>query len=600
MLSSVGATKAQKYSSVYYEAFVLLVFALPAGLVAGLGAVKVGMLVLQPYIIKLEDTIMAGTINNATVHLVITPGNIFLVVAASLVTVFLSSMLPARKIGKTGPIESIRGNEKEHTKDYKSRMYLLRKGKPEVLLARNHLHRQRHKSGSIIRGIAVFMIVLIVTTFGMNAFTQMVHYRLVDDVTVDTNLEGYDYVLEEYDGNTKMYLALKQEILEDSSVAETKEWYDGMFAGAFDGNLLNQQYWDAFEKIAQEYYHGTLTEEEFNKLVEYDGYRYTSMNIMAVDDDTFQQIAKQCGVDQELLASAEYPGILCQNVEMSTENISFENQRPDNYRMYELDSICDREPGTEFPISLYNLREDKNEEFPVTLVGYAHKEDIADYLTFHGEMVWMIINADTAVEMNTILAAKDLNEDGNYNVMTRKLFIKFSDKNSGLAQRLESLAEEEQDTFILYSLSGEDMLSTIADTINYIIRILAVGFVLFTAFICLLNLYNSIRARAVSRRREMAMLRSVGMEERQLQKMLFYENAGIWFRGLVWSLIFSLPVTYGIGRMLKQYFGEIKFAFPWKMYLLALVVTIFSLIIMTGVCYHRKESDNILEGMREE
>lgn len=237
----------------------------------------------------------------------------------------------------------------------------------------------------------------------------------------------------------------------------------------------------------------------------------------------------------------------------------------------------------------------------MTLVGYADAPDIADYVTFHGEFIWMIVSTDTAEQMNQVLSSQDsLDQDGNYNVMSRKLWIRLSDTDGELAQKLQSLSNESHEEFLVYAAGEKEMLTSVADTINYIIRVLAIGFVIFTALICLLNLYNSIRGRAVVRRKEMSMLRSVGMQECQIQKMLFYENMGMWIRGFIWSVLISLPITYGIGRVLKQYFGEIKLHFPWETYVLSLIITMVSLAIMTGICYHRKESDNILELMRTE
>jgi ABC-type antimicrobial peptide transport system permease subunit len=602
MLSSIGATKHQKNSSVYYEIFTLLMAALPSGILAGLGVVKAGMMVLQPYILKLEDSIVAASVNNDMVHLKITPLNIFMVIVFSFVTVLISSMLPARKIRKSGSIESIRGTRNIRKKGYKSPKYLWRMGNAQVLLAYNHLHRQSYKSKSMVRAIAVFMIVLIVAVFGTNAVTQMVYYRLVDDVSVRENLDGYDYVLTENSGNAEMYLALKKEIMESSDIADTKEWYEGMFAAQFDGRLLNQEYWDTYQRIAQEYYHGKLSDEEFENIVSNgDGYRNSQMNIMAVDKEAFQQIAENCGVDEKISDSAKYPGILYQNIELSTDNLSFEGEQPDHYRMYEMEKICDMEPGSDFPLSMYNAQSDELEDFHITLTGYADRQDIADYVTFHGEHIWMIVSTDTAQQMNQVMSAKDsLDEDGNYNVMPRQLFIKLSDKQGELAKRLQELSTQTQETYFVYSAGNGKSLTSIAETINYIIKVLAVSFVLFTALICLLNLYNSIQGRAVVRRKEMAMLRSVGMQEGQMHKMLFYENLGMWIRGFVWSVFISVPVTYGIGRMLKQYFGEIKLHFPWEMYGFSLLITMLSLAIMTGICYHKNDSSNIMELMRKE
>jgi ABC-type antimicrobial peptide transport system permease subunit len=331
------------------------------------------------------------------------------------------------------------------------------------------------------------------------------------------------------------------------------------------------------------------------------GYRYEEMNFMAVDPDTFQKIAEKCGVDSQISDGAKYSGILYQNIQMSTDNIGFEGNRPDHYLMYEMDQICDIEPGSEFPISFYNQKTDQMENFGVTLVGYADQEDIADVISFHGEFIWMIVSTDTAEQMNRILSSQDnLDQDGNYNVMNRELLIKLASEDGELAKKLQNFSNQSNEDFRIYSAGEEEMITSAADAINYIIRVLAIGFVIFTALICLLNLYNSIQGRAVARRKEISMLRSVGMQERQIQKMLLYENLGMWIRGFIWSVVISVPITYGIGRVLKQYFGEIKLHFPWEMYFLSLIITMVSLVIMTGICYHRKEGYSILELMRTE
>jgi len=108
MLSSVGATGKQKRSSVYYEAFSLLLVSLPVGFLVGLGVVKLGMTILKPYM----DTLL-GIYSNVGFDKV--PLNISLIgvlftIVFSVFTVWISAYLPARKIGKIGPIECIRGN----------------------------------------------------------------------------------------------------------------------------------------------------------------------------------------------------------------------------------------------------------------------------------------------------------------------------------------------------------------------------------------------------------------------------------------------------------------------------------------------------------
>lgn len=622
MLASVGATRKQKSSSVYYEAFILLFFALPVGFLLGIAVVKAGMLILQPYIFKMMDSFVAEVVNNTTVKLVITPVNVILVIAASVFTVLISSLLPAMKIGKIGPIESIRGIDNAKDIKWKSSPHLMKKGRTEKLLALRNIFRQRQKTGSIIRAVAVFLIVLMVTTFGTSAVTQMVQYRLVDDVTVATDLKGYDYVLSEREGYGRTYANLKNEIIKDLDVADTKEWYLGMFASSFDGRILNESYWNAMFEIIRENYGSNLTAEECMKAYGYDiGDRdiydvinkiedndkdvdekiYETLSIVGVDNETFSNIADKCGCNPELIKNSECPAILYRDIQLTTDNMRFEDRKPAHYRVFELDSICDLEPGSTFNTEIYSAKEERVKNFPYTLVGYADREDIEEYLTFNGEHIWIIINEDTARRVNQICAAKDdIDSDGNYNTLERELYIKLSNPDGALANKLKYLSTQESEE---YSISGGDTggynLENVAEALNYAIRILAVGFVIFSGLICLLNLYNSIRGRAIARKHDIAMLRSIGMEDGQIDKMLFLENMVMWFAGLVWSVVISLPITYGIDIFLIRYFGVMKLKFPWHLYMMAAFITIISLLLMSKVCYHMKEDEILIEEMRE-
>ena len=477
MLSSIGATKQQKCSSVYYETLFLLFLALPAGLLIGLATVKAGMMVLQPHIAKLEQFFSISETVLQTVHLVITPLNIMLVIGTSILTVFFSSLIPARKIAKVGPIESIRGTEKAKKKQFCTGKWLMKRSKPEALLAMHHLHRQTYKSKSIVRSVAIFIIVLLVTSYGTNTITKLVHYRLVDDVTIADNLKDYDFVL--YEGNSAMYDALKEEIQKDSSVKEVKEWCMDMFSLNFDGNVLSDRYKDAYRAIASEYYHKELSEEEFAEIVEYEpGRWHQTMCIVSVDDATFQDIAQKSGCDKQVITEAECPGILYQSAQLSTKNISFSDSKPDHYQMFEIDHVCDKEVGEAFPAYYYQESQDKMKNVNITIAGYADSNDVKDYFSFHGEYVWMIVNKDNCEPLKPVLEGK------------RELHIDFSDNNSTLAQKLRNASNYTNDDYIISEVSKQK-LQTIAETINYMIQVLAVAFVFFTAFICLLNLLIS-------------------------------------------------------------------------------------------------------------
>ena len=115
MLSSVGATRRQKKWSVYYEVFVLLAMALPIGIILGLLVVKGAMMLLYPHFSEILSSIATNVITGKSCeidyHLIINPLNIFFVIIFSAIAVWISAWIPAMKISKVGPIESIRGND---------------------------------------------------------------------------------------------------------------------------------------------------------------------------------------------------------------------------------------------------------------------------------------------------------------------------------------------------------------------------------------------------------------------------------------------------------------------------------------------------------
>lgn len=93
-------------------------------------------------------------------------GSVLLVLIVSIVTVFVSAYLPARKISKIGPIECIRGNEQHSKKLHSMDMRLIRRRGVEGMLARNSLRVQHRKTRGIVRSIVVFAVILVVTSFG--------------------------------------------------------------------------------------------------------------------------------------------------------------------------------------------------------------------------------------------------------------------------------------------------------------------------------------------------------------------------------------------------------------------------------------------------
>lgn len=348
MLCSVGATGQQKRSSIYYEAFYLLLFALPLGIVLGIGVIWGAMTFFRPMLLEFMN--LGYGVEAIPVQVKISLKNLAVSATMSGLTVLLSAFLPARKIGRIGPLESIRGNTKRRSRPHRTSVRAIRLSGAEGLLAWNTMTRSGQKVRAVSRAAAAFLVLLSVTAFGAASLHQAMEKRLVSS-GLTANQESYDYAL--YASGEAIasgaYEALKKEIAEDSGVENVREWYSAMFAGDVAVSVYSDEYWDAVYDIMNAYHHGALSREEFEK-----EWRQETrpVNMLSVDEKTFQEMAKICGADTGALS--DHSAIVLGEGEFSTDNVGVMGMEPDRYRYYRMDNMTSLKSGDEFSVRFYS------------------------------------------------------------------------------------------------------------------------------------------------------------------------------------------------------------------------------------------------------
>ena len=101
MLSSIGATKKQIKKNVYFEAFVLEVIAIPLGIILGLVASYI-LIIITNYFLK--DSLNLSLIFSLSYLAILVS------IILAIITIYFSAMRSAKKASKTSPIEAIRSN----------------------------------------------------------------------------------------------------------------------------------------------------------------------------------------------------------------------------------------------------------------------------------------------------------------------------------------------------------------------------------------------------------------------------------------------------------------------------------------------------------
>lgn len=588
MLSSVGATGRQKRSSIYYEAFRLLIFALPVGILSGLGVVKLGMTALQPFLGKLMS--FERYMGNVPVTLFVSWKEIAAIVVMSIATVLVSAYLPARRIGKIGPIECIRGNVDKKCRQYKMNMSAAEHGSAEWMLAGNMMKRQSKKTRAITAAAAAFIVILLVTTFGASALEKTMKEKIGDAFDMKINGQRWDYFFAGYDSQKDAFERIKKEIEQAEGIAQAVEWSSGMFVGELPKDCYSEEYWRDVHDIYNLYYEGGLDDEEFQKMT---SDFYMMVNILGVDSQTLKEIAKATGADLEMMENKDISGaIVVQEGVLSTKNTGIYGMEPEKQRFFEVKQMTDKKVGEELPIDLYSEKSDERTVLPVQVAGYATNEQLEKFVSFHSQYLWLIVSEDTAEQISRLTERTD-----GFSNLSSELYIRTSEENPEILNRLMKLNELGDGECIFMRTDYE---ATLEEAIIGIVRILLVCFVLLTSVICMLNLFNSICGRINGRAREFAVMESVGMTKKQIEKMLLYESIGIVLKSIFYAALIAFPLICLIKYGMIAAFGPMTVRLPWMLVLVAALLTMSVVILLTKYCYQREKHENILEQVRNE
>lgn len=595
MLSSVGATRRQKKWSVYYEVFVLLAMALPIGIILGLLVVKGAMVLLYPHFAKIISSIATNVITGKSCeidyHLIVNPLNIFFVLIFSAVAVWISALIPAIKISKVGPIESIRGNDdtgvRLKKRGVKTYFDLMMKGRPERLLSAASISRNRHSTRGIIRSITVFISLTLITAFAVRSFTDIVKSKAdQEDIAVGSKYEGYDYSFS-FDEDIQ-YMTGKEDIVTSDEVSDYIEMNIELAPYNIALSDYTEEYRNDMNAILDLYYPGEKPQIVVENYLEpAEVWSNPEVNIITLSDDEFAEVAKKAGVD----VSGENPVLIYDRVVLSTEEyeFAFEGALQPDFTSYEVKNPFNYKVGDEMNLMCAEYIKDKDEykeiDIPVTFAGYIDASDIEEYYSLRGSAAW-IITSETTRDYIGSLSPEDVSRMG-----LRQILFSVNTNDSKLVRNLSQI-KDEYDDYALRSASIATGLTDFKTAITKILNIVATCFTLLIALICMLNLYNSVMGRRLSRHQELSVLKSMGMTKAQKSKMLLLENVRLMVKSIIYSGLITGAFVVGIRFILNSRFGRMSFTLPVWMMVIIILTSVISLSLFTAISY--KDSKNTL------
>lgn len=125
------------------------------------------------------------------------------------------------------------------------------------------------------------------------------------------------------------------------------------------------------------------------------------------------------------------------------------------------------------------------------------------------------------------------------------------------------------------------------------------GFIVLIFAISIANIVNSISTGVSLRKREFAMLKSVGMTPKGFAKMMNYESIFYGVKSLLFGLPISFVVMYLIYRAFTNKFSY-GFSLPW-MSILSVIAAVF-VIVGSAMLYSgaKVKGDNIIDALKQE
>ncbi len=132
-----------------------------------------------------------------------------------------------------------------------------------------------------------------------------------------------------------------------------------------------------------------------------------------------------------------------------------------------------------------------------------------------------------------------------------------------------------------------------------IVKVFSYGFIALISLISVANVFNTVTTNVALRRRDYAMLRSMGMTARGINRMSNFECLIYGTRSLLFGLPIAVLMTYLI-YLVTVSMAHLRFELPWTAIGIA-VISVF-IVVSVSMLYStgKMKRDNPIDALKEE
>ena len=171
----------------------------------------------------------------------------------------------------------------------------------------------------------------------------------------------------------------------------------------------------------------------------------------------------------------------------------------------------------------------------------------------------------------------------------------FEENGDRVEEKLYSLIDEDP---LLGMDTLRERLATDKQSFDLLNKII-LGLSGFVILFSLINLINTIITNIISRKKEFAMLQSIGLGNKQLIRMIQFEGLGLSFGSLIITLIFGTVLGYGLIRVL-QYFGAtyIHYHFPIGYLMIYILIVVIVPMVVSRILVRLFQKESLISRLR--
>lgn len=547
LFSSIGATKKQIRKTVLFEAIVVSLIGIPLGIVSAYLGIGIVVLIM--------NNLLGEMLNGINIHLSTYPMFVLVPILFMIITIFASAFLPAKKASKISPIEAIRLNDdiKIKGKKVKSPKWINRLFGIEGTLAHKNMKRNKKKYRITVASLFI-SIVLFISFSGYLTYTLAGTSSYLGVPEFDIEVEYSDSVSNDIIENIK-----KNEDVKDSITFKMQYLYTT--------TDLKPMYTDKYSQFLTD-----KSIESSNNVV-----------VIVLDDEAYTNYLKSIGEKEvKPIIYNKYSGIVYG--EKSRKGYTY--TRFDESKMGNINISNEIYPET-----TETNQENQNPTYDTidTLSDY--------YLTSTGFLSLEMLEASTnpIIILNNKLAE-------NYNLVdTNNILIIKAPEYKHIDKLINGYIDDEkikETDYFNYQNIAEQM--RLMKNLVLVMKILIYGFITLVTLIGVTSVFNTINTSIALRRKEFAVLRSIGLTPKGFNKTLYFESL---FFGLK-SLLYALPVSFGIIYLMHLSMNNIvqleHILIPWESIIIAIVGVFIVIGLSMIYATKRIKRENILDAIREE